>query len=102
MTAHGGAARGGGAARRGTRLAADGDDDVAAVLARRARFSRWDGSQLLPELDADEILDALTDDVMGEGDLAEALRRLMERGWRSGDPTRPDLPGLQEIGRAHV
>ena len=32
-----------------------------------------------------------SDDVMAEGDLAEALRRLMERGWRSGDPTRPDL-----------
>src|SRR5688572_31239721 len=34
---------------------------------------------------------------MAEGDLAEALRRLMERGWRSGDPTRPDLPGLQDL-----
>ena len=21
----------------------------------------------------------------------------MERGWRSGDPTRPDLPGLQDL-----
>jgi uncharacterized protein with von Willebrand factor type A (vWA) domain len=97
ITAHGGAARGGSGARRGgTRGAADADN-AAAALARRARFSRWDGSQVLPELDADEILDALTDDVMGEGDLAEALRRLMERGWRSGDPTRPDLPGLQDL-----
>jgi uncharacterized protein with von Willebrand factor type A (vWA) domain len=65
--------------------------------ARAARYSRWDGSQHLPDLDADEILDALAGDVMAEGDLAEALRRLMERGWRSGDPTRPDLPGLQEL-----
>ena len=37
------------------------------------------------------------DDVMAEGDLAEALRRLMERGWRCGDPTRPDLAGLQDL-----
>jgi uncharacterized protein with von Willebrand factor type A (vWA) domain len=66
-------------------------------LARRARYSRWDGTQRLPDLDADEILKALSDDVMAEGDLAEALRRLMERGWRSGDPTRPDLPGLQDL-----
>jgi uncharacterized protein with von Willebrand factor type A (vWA) domain len=96
--ARAGGPRGGGAIRRGgTRAAADPDDDVPAILARRARFSRWDGSQVLPELDADEILDALTDDVMGEGDLSEALRRLMERGWRSGDPTRPDLPGLQDL-----
>ncbi|HEY4634710.1 MAG TPA: hypothetical protein VIH00_12415 [Candidatus Limnocylindrales bacterium] len=66
-------------------------------LARAARYSRWDGSQQLPDLDADEILDALAGDVLEEGDLAEALRRLMERGWRSGDPTRSDMPGLQEL-----
>ena len=69
-----------------------------AELARgRARYSRWDGTQRLPDLDADEILKALSDDVMAEGDLAEALRRLMERGWRSGDPTRPDMAGLQDL-----
>ncbi len=67
------------------------------VLSRRARYSRWDGSQRLPDMDADEILDALSDDVMAEGDLAEALRRLMERGWRSGDSTRPDLAGLSDL-----
>jgi len=72
-------------------------DDATAELARRARYSRWDGSQRLPDLDADEILKALSDDVMAEGDLAEALRRLMERGWRSGDPTRPDMAGLQDL-----
>jgi uncharacterized protein with von Willebrand factor type A (vWA) domain len=74
-------------------------DSEAAVdaLTRAARYSRWDGTQRLPDLDADEILQALSDDVMSEGDVAEALRRLMERGWRSGDPTRPDLPGLQDL-----
>ena len=73
------------------------DDEAPAALARAARYSRWDGSQRLPDLDADEILQALSDDVMAEGDLAEALRRLMERGWRSNDPTRPDMPGLQDL-----
>jgi uncharacterized protein with von Willebrand factor type A (vWA) domain len=66
-------------------------------LARRARFSRWDGSQTVPDLDADEILDELADDVMAEGDLTSALRRLMERGLRSGDPSRRDLAGLQDL-----
>ena len=66
-------------------------------LAGRARYSAWDGTQRLPDLDADEILEAISDDVMSEGDLAEALRRLMDRGWRSGDPTRPDMPGLQDL-----
>ena len=67
------------------------------ILARAARYARWDGTQTVPGLDADEILDALADDVMAEGDLAEALRRLMERGWRTSDPTRPDLAGLSEL-----
>jgi uncharacterized protein with von Willebrand factor type A (vWA) domain len=67
------------------------------ALPRQARFSRWDGSQQLPDLDADEILRALSDDMMAEGDLASALRRLMERGWQSGDATRPDMAGLQDL-----
>src|SRR5919106_892586 len=46
------------------------------LLGRSARFSRWDGTQSVPELDADEILDQLADDVMAEGDIASALRRL--------------------------
>ena len=72
-------------------------DDPLAELAGRARYSRWDGTQRLPDLEADEILQAISDDLMAEGDLAEALRRLMERGWRSGDPTRPDMAGLQDL-----
>jgi uncharacterized protein with von Willebrand factor type A (vWA) domain len=67
------------------------------ILARAARYARWDGTQSIPALDADEILDALADDVMAEGDLAEALRRLMERGWRGHDPTRQDMAGLAEL-----
>ena len=82
---------GAGAGARGPRA---GQDDV---LAARARYSSWDGSQQVADLDADEILRALADDVMAEGDLAEALRRLMDRGWRTGDPTRGDMAGLREL-----
>jgi uncharacterized protein with von Willebrand factor type A (vWA) domain len=67
------------------------------VLARAARFRRWDGSQSIPDLDADEVMDALADDLMSEGDLTSALRRLMERGWHSDDPTRRDMAGLQDM-----
>jgi uncharacterized protein with von Willebrand factor type A (vWA) domain len=67
------------------------------LLAKAARYARWDGSQTIPALDADEIMNALADDVMAEGDLGEALRRLMERGWRGRDPTRPDLHGLDDL-----
>ncbi len=67
------------------------------LLVRAARYSRWDGTQSVPDLGADEILEALSDDLMTEGDIAEALRRLMERGWSSQDPTRPDMPGLRDL-----
>ncbi|MEO8570115.1 MAG: VWA domain-containing protein [Chloroflexota bacterium] len=77
-------------ARGGRRGPAEG-------LAAQARYSSWDGSQEVADLEADEILDALADDVMAEGDLAEALRRLMERGWRSGDPTRGEMAGIQDL-----
>ncbi|HUQ77433.1 MAG TPA: VWA domain-containing protein [Patescibacteria group bacterium] len=67
------------------------------LVARAARYARWDGTQTSPGLDAEEILEALAEDVLAEGDLAEALRRLIERGWRTSDATRPDLAGLKEL-----
>ena len=76
---------------------ADDAGAAAGPLVRRARFGRWDGSQAIPDLSADEIIDALTDDVIADGDLGEALQRLLERGWRSGDPARTDLPGLADL-----
>ena len=66
----------------------------AGARATRAGTAR----QRLPDLDADEILDALADDVMAEGDLAEALRRL--HGARLAErTTRPgrDMPGLHDL-----
>jgi len=83
--------------RRDLRDAASGVDARARLLQRDARYSRWDGTQTVPNLDADEILDELADDVMAEGDIESALRRLMERGWRSTDASRQDLSGLQDM-----
>ncbi|HVM24278.1 MAG TPA: VWA domain-containing protein [Candidatus Limnocylindrales bacterium] len=59
------------------------------------RYSRWDGSQQLPPFDADDVLEALSDDILAEGDVRRALRRLMQRGLsgtRGGD-----IPGLRRI-----
>src|SRR5688572_26464805 len=67
------------------------------LLVRSARFSRWDGSQSVPDLDADEILEQLADDLMVDGDLTSALRRLIERGFATRDPSRRDLAGLQDL-----
>ena len=32
------------------------------------RYSRWDGTQAIPDLDADDVLDEIADDVLGYGD----------------------------------
>jgi uncharacterized protein with von Willebrand factor type A (vWA) domain len=59
------------------------------------RYSRWDGSQQLPAFDADDVLDALSEDILAEGDVRRALQRLMQRGLRG---TRGgDIPGLRRI-----
>jgi uncharacterized protein with von Willebrand factor type A (vWA) domain len=85
-----------GSDRRGGQARPGVPDGVEGLVAR-ARYSRWDGSQRTADLDADEILEALADDVMAEGDLADALRRLMERGWRTGEASRGDMVGLRDL-----
>ncbi len=59
------------------------------------RYSRWDGSQQLPAFDADDVLDALSDDILAEGDVRRALQRLMQRGLRGARGG--DIPGLRRI-----
>ena len=48
----------------------------------RARYSRWDGTQVGFELDADDVLAEITDDLLYHGDLHAALRRLLQSGFR--------------------
>ena len=67
------------------------------TLPGAARYRAWDGSQDVPDLSADEIVDALADDLLEHGDLSEALRDLMDRGVRTGDPSRGDMRGLRDI-----
>src|SRR5919109_395017 len=59
------------------------------------RYSRWDGSQQLPPFDADDVLDAMADDVLADGDIRRALQRLMQRGMRG--MRGGDVPGLRRI-----
>ena len=61
----------------------------------RYGYSRWDGSQRIEGLDADEILKALSDDYLEKGNLQQALKRLMQDGIR-GDEGRRTM-GLREL-----
>ena len=59
------------------------------------RYSEWDGTQEIPPLDADELLESLTDDLMNFGDLQHALRNLLQRGMRN--PLGERLQGLRDL-----
>ena len=64
-------------------------------MARLSRYSRWDGTQAVPDLDADQLLSAMSDDLLADGDLWNALRRLFQRGAQ--DPQGGRMPGLQDL-----
>ncbi len=63
----------------------------------RYRYTMWDGSQNPFALNPspEDVLDGLTDHLLQEGDLAKALRMLMQRGMmnRQGQM----VPGLQDV-----
>ena len=64
-------------------------------MAPRSTYSRWDGTQKGFSLDAEGILDELTDDLLYHGDLNAALRRLMREGMRDADGDR--IEGLRDM-----
>ena len=64
-------------------------------MAARFTYSRWDGTQKGFSLDAEGILDELTNDVLYHGDLNAALRRLMQDGMTDKDGNRID--GLRDM-----
>ena len=59
------------------------------------RYYEWDGTQEIPPLDADDVLESLTDDLMNFGDLQHALRNLLQRGMRN--PLGQRLQGLRDL-----
>jgi hypothetical protein len=61
----------------------------------RYGYTRWDGTQRIEGLDADDILNALADDYVEDGNLQQALRRLMQEGIRTDDGRR--TMGLREL-----
>jgi uncharacterized protein with von Willebrand factor type A (vWA) domain len=58
------------------------------------RYSRWDGTQKL-DLDADQLLSAMADDLLYDGDPWRAMRRMMQQGARMPEGGR--MPGLRDL-----
>ncbi|HVR88672.1 MAG TPA: VWA domain-containing protein [Candidatus Limnocylindria bacterium] len=55
------------------------------------RYKRWDGTQRLDALEAEEVLDAMSDELLSGGDLEDAMARLA----RWGMPGR--MEGMQDL-----
>lgn len=59
------------------------------------RYSEWDGSQEIFELDKDELMNELGRQMMQHGDLARALRALRNRGLNPG--RNREMPSLDRL-----
>jgi uncharacterized protein with von Willebrand factor type A (vWA) domain len=58
-------------------------------------YGAWDGTQHVLDLDAESLLDAMSDDLLEEGDLWRALQRLFRQGAQDQNGQR--MPGLQDL-----
>ena len=61
----------------------------------KVRYSRWDGTQVGFELDADSVLNEINDDLLYHGDLNAALRRLMNTGFEDRNGER--IQGMKDL-----
>jgi uncharacterized protein with von Willebrand factor type A (vWA) domain len=64
-------------------------------MANRFTYSRWDGTQKGFDLDADALMEQVTDDLLYHGDINAALRRMMQNGLEDRDGER--IQGLREL-----
>jgi uncharacterized protein with von Willebrand factor type A (vWA) domain len=64
-------------------------------MARRLSYSRWDGTQVGFDLDADDVMSQLNDDLLYHGDLNAALRKMMQNGFTDKNGER--VAGMQEL-----
>src|SRR5215218_122606 len=60
-----------------------------------SRYSRWDGTQQIGPLSADDLLRAMSEDLMEDGDVNRAMQRLFRWGFQR--PDGEDVPGLQGL-----
>ncbi len=66
-----------------------------APMSSRFTYSRWDGTQRGFEVDADSLLDEMTDELLYHGDVNSALRKMMQDGLRDANGER--IAGMREL-----
>ncbi|HET9690741.1 MAG TPA: hypothetical protein VFP61_06290 [Acidimicrobiales bacterium] len=61
----------------------------------RFSYSRWDGTQVGFDFAADDVFEELTDELLQHGDVNQALRRLLQRGFTDRNDQR--VEGMREL-----
>src|ERR671932_365510 len=64
-------------------------------MSNNYRYGAWDGTQHVLDVDAEALLDAMSDDLLEEGDLWRGLQRLFRQGAQDQNGQR--MPGLQDL-----
>ena len=59
------------------------------------RYSQWDGTQDIFDVDAEELMDQMSDDLLNHGDMMKALRDMMRRGAQNRQGQQ--MPGLRDL-----
>ena len=62
---------------------------------RSYRYSQWDGTQEVFDIDANELMDRLSEELLKQGDVMEALRELLRNGMQNREGQQ--MPGLREL-----
>jgi uncharacterized protein with von Willebrand factor type A (vWA) domain len=65
------------------------------MLYQRYRYSHWDGTQQIFDVDANEVMDALSDDLLQQGDVMRALRELFRNGMQNRDGS--EMSSLRQL-----
>ena len=59
------------------------------------RYSQWDGTQQIFDIDANQLMDQLSEELLKEGDVMRALREMFRKGVRNQDGQQ--LPGFKDL-----
>ena len=65
------------------------------MLYKSYRYSQWDGTQHIFELDADALMDQLSEEVLKQGDLMRAMREMFRQGFQ--DREGRQMPGIRDL-----
>ena len=65
------------------------------MLYRSYRYSRWDGTQEIFDIDANDLMDQLSEDLLKQGDVMRALRELFRNGAQNREGLQ--MTGLRDL-----